>query len=183
MSQASLDPLIESFEDINVIKVLSCSNEQIFDADEMKLLEQLYQQLNPNCCVKYLTPFYIPCGKVSYGGDILGYSMNKHSAVSSSVISAYWPIYANSITEFSLAHRSIGKVLFYFQQLVTLFNPTTQTTRIARYTMARIDWFDTHPDASVYGISATVCRNYTREQSMCSFILTLQINSKCVSFN
>ena len=54
--------------------------------------------------MKYLSPFYIPCGNVSYGGDILGSSMNKHSTVSSSVISAYWPIYANSITEFSLAH-------------------------------------------------------------------------------
>ena len=56
---SELDPLTQSFEDVDVIKVLSCGDEQIFDADETKFWEQLYQQLNPSCCVKYLSPLIL----------------------------------------------------------------------------------------------------------------------------
>ena len=104
--------------------------------------------------------------------------MNNRSASSASIIAAYWPTEGSSINCINYAHKSIGKVLYYFTQSITVSALTSQKMQ---YTMAFVQWMETHPQHSLYGISATLCYNVYKAPSLCSFIPVLRIIAKCAS--
>lgn len=164
-----------------ILKLLNPTRESVFSAEEITHLTALYQQLNAHYTVQYVSPFYVYSGRVNFGGETLGSTLNNHSSILSSVLSAYWPIHGNDITVFDSGHISIGRVEFYFTHMVTLMNNNTCTTEVVHYTMASVQWMDHHNHSSRYGVSAVVCANFSRERSLCSYIPILRIAGKCAS--
>lgn len=121
----------------------------------MRLLQDLYQQLNPYSTIEYVSLFHTHSGRVSIGGDILGSTVNNQSAQSSSIIAAYWPTTGNNITQINQSYKSIGRVKYYFRQSVTLRKASEENSKTLYYTIAYVRWMN----SSLYGISATVCAN------------------------
>ena len=181
LSQGTLDFNRANYSDTKYVKLLKPHVELIFDSHEIAQLHSLYQQLNPNCSIEYLSPFYTRSGRISIGGEILGSTLNKCSAFSSSTIAAYWPSEGNRIAQFSESHKSIGKVLHYFTQDVIIKRNDAQKSEKVQYAMACVQWMETHPESSFFGISAVVCENYCKESSLCSFIPVLRILAKCAN--
>ena len=157
--------------------------ESVFNSHDCEQLHSLYQQLNPHCSIEYISPFYIRSGRASIGGDILGSTMNNRSARSLSTIAAYWPTEGNSISCINYSHKSIGKVSYYFTQSITVRKAGALMSQKMQYTMAFVQWMETHPQHSLYGISATLCYNTYMSPSLCSFIPVLRIIAKCASCN
>ena len=155
--------------------------ECIFTSVEIKTLSNLYSQLNPTKTIEYVSPFYQRYGKVSVGGDILGSSLNSHSAQSSSVIAAFWGTYGHDITRFTQSERSIGKVQYYIRNAVTIKDEISGKSTVVNFTLAYVLWMEYHHQNSLYGISATVCANSVKESSLCSFIPVLRIFAKCAT--
>ena len=155
--------------------------ESVFNSHDIEQLHSLYQQLNPQNSIEYISPFYIRSERASIGGDTLGSIMNNRSASSASIIAAYWPTEGSSISCINYAHKSIGKVLYYFTQSITVHKASALTSQKMQYTMAFVQWMETHPQNSLYGISATLCYNIYKAPSLCSFIPVLRIIAKCAS--
>ena len=109
--------------------------EAIFTEEETSCLSSLYQQLNFLDKIEYVSPFYTYSGRVNLGGDVLGSTLNSQSALSSSVISAYWPTHGNIITAYHNNHVNIGKVMYYFSHPVTIQNHRTASSEINHYRM------------------------------------------------
>ena len=107
--------------------------------------------------------------------------MNNRSAKSASTIAAYWPTEGNSISCINYSHKSIGKVLYYFTQSITVRKASASTSQKLQYTMAFVQWMETHPQHTLYGISATLCYNIYKSPSLCSFIPILRIMAKCAN--
>jgi len=99
------------------------------------------------------------------GSNILGSTVNHHSAELPSNICEYWPTHGNRITAFSASSMSIGQVMSYFGHKITVINRATNTSSIHYYIMAKVQWMCDHHQSSRYGISAVVCSNSFREQS------------------
>lgn len=178
LSHAPLEPHLYDYSDKSFIKVLGKGKKQC--SPLVNLMN--YQQLNnPGYSVQYATPFYVCYGKVSISGDVLGSVLHGASAQSSSVIAAYWPNFGNSIEEFDHSRASIGKVQYYFCHSITLKETHSEVSKIVNYTFAYSHWMDYHHQNSIFGISATVCANSTREPSMFSIIPVLRIFAKCAS--
>lgn len=180
LSQATMDVHC-NYRDNYFIKLMEPTREAVFTEKETSCLTALYQQLNTLDKLEYVSPFYTYSGRVSLGGDILGSTLNNRSAVSSSVISAYWPTHGSIITAYNSDHSNIGKVMFYFNHPVTILNHRTGSSEIIRYTMACVQWMNNHQYALHYGISAVVCCNSFCERSLCSYIPVLRIAAKCAN--
>lgn len=106
-------------------------------------------------------------GRIRIGCDVLGSTLRAGSMNASSVISAYWPNFGSNIHQFD-SRPNIGKVQYYFRHSVTLREDHTELSKILQYTFANIHWMEYHHQCSLYGISATVCANSTRDTSLCS---------------
>lgn len=161
--------------------LLEPCNEFIFTEEEIFHLTSLYQQLNPDSCIEYVSPFYVRSGRISFRGDIIGSTLNNRSAQSSSAIAAYWPVRGSCITNFDQSRASIGRVMYYFNHSVTLHHNNNETSNVVQYTLAYVRWMDYHHQNSLYGISATVCANSYKEASLCCFIPVLRIFAKCAN--
>ena len=179
LSHGNLDPHVHSYKDNGYTELLLPHKELVFDNTEMRHLQCLYQQLSPCYTIEYVSPFYTHSGRVSIGGDILGSIVNNRTAKSSSVVAAYWPTSGNNITNINYSCRSIGKVIYYFKQSVTLRKTNAKSSMTVYYTMAHVHWMKPHSESSIYGISATVCANEFEEISLCCYIPILRILGKC----
>ena len=115
------------------------------------------------------------------GSDILGSTLNHHSAESSSIICAYWPTHGSTITDFSASKINIGQVTSHFSHKITVMNRATFASDVHHYIMARVCWMCDHHQSSRYGISAVVCSNSFWEPSLCSYIPVARIYGKCAS--
>ena len=107
--------------------------------------------------------------------------MNKRSAQSASTIAAYWPTEGNNISNIDNSHKSIGRVLYYFTQSITVRRASVLRSEKLQYTMACVQWMEIHPQHCLYGISAIVCSNVYKGPSLCSFIPVLRILAKCAT--
>ena len=180
LSHGLLEPRPFSYVDNAHIKLLGLSRESVFTSIDINDLESLYSQLNPDCTVDYISPFYHCHGTISVGGDILGSKLNSRSAQSSSVVTAYWPTHGRNINSFDHSRASVGRVQHYVNHAVTI-KDNHGTSQIVTYTLAYVHWMNLHHQSTMYGISATVCENSECEPSLCSFIPVLRIFAKCAT--
>ena len=178
LSHGSLDQLDQalSYKDNGYTEFIGSGAECVFNAVEMEDLKHLYEQLN-HSTVEYRAPFYQYYGSVSYCGDTLGSTLNSKSSKSSSVIAAYWPTFGSNVNH-NLSEKSIGQVKYYIHHSVTLKNQSSISETVT-FTLAYVQWMEYHHQNSLYGISATVCADSTKELSMCSFLPALRILAKC----
>ena len=175
LSHGSLDQAL-SYKHNGYTEFIGSGAECVFNAVEMEDLKHLYVQLN-HSTVEYMSPFYKYYGSVSYCGDTLGSTLNSKSSKSSSVIAAYWPTFGSNVNH-NLSERSIGQVKYYIHHSVTLKNQSSISETVT-FTLAYVQWMEYHHQNSLYGISATVCGDSTKEPSMCSFLPVLRILAKC----
>ena len=181
LSHGNLDCYNFSYNDSNYVQLLEPQLESIFGSCEIEQLHSLYQQLTSQYSIEYVSPFYIRSGRASIGGDVLGSTMNKRSAKSASTIAAYWPAEGNNISNIDNSHKSIGRVLYYFTQSITVRRASALRSEKLQYTMACVQWMEIHPQHCLYGISAIVCSNVYKGPSLCSFIPVLRILAKCAT--
>ena len=113
-------------------------------------------------------------GRVSVGSDILGSTLNHHSAGSSLIICAYWPTHGRTDIDFSASKINIGQVTSYFSHKITVTNRATCALNKHHYIMARVCWM-------WYSISAVVCSNLFWELSLYSYIPVARVYGKCAS--
>ena len=175
LSHGSLDQAL-SYKDNGYTEFIGSGAECVFNAVEMEDLKHLYEQLN-HSTVEYMSPFYKYYGSVSYCGDTLESTLNSKSSKSSLVIAAYWPTFGSNVNH-NLSERSIGQVKYYIHHSVTLKNQSSISESVT-FTLAYVQWMEYHHQNSLYGISATVCGDSTKEPSMCSFLPVLRILAKC----
>ena len=181
ISYGPLDLHPSCFKDSAVIKTVGRSQELVFTSHEMSDLQVLYEQLNPECTIEYMSPFYNRYGRIGIGCDILGSTRNCHSAQSSSFVAAYWPSTGSNVTHFDCSKASIGKVQYFFTHSITIQNVNSSISQVVHYTIAYVHWMDYHHENSLYGSSATVCANSVKEVSVCSYLPVLRIYAKCAT--
>lgn len=77
LAHGNLDTYQNNYQNCGYTELLLPQQELVFNGDETSCLCDLYQQLNPNCNIEYVSPFYKCAGRVTIGGDILGSTTNN----------------------------------------------------------------------------------------------------------
>ena len=122
----------------------------------MSDLHVLYEQLNPECTIEYMSPFYNCYGRIGIGCDILGSTCNCHPAQSSSFVAAYWPSTCSNVTHFDCSKASIGKVQ-YLLLTITIQNVNLSISQVVHYTIAYVHWMDYLHENLVWLFSNSLC--------------------------
>ena len=80
----------------------------MFDNEILSHLTNLYEQLH-QCTVGYVLPFHVCSGRLAVGSDILGLMLNSRSAISSSIIAAYWPTRGSAMLEANTSKKVLER--------------------------------------------------------------------------
>lgn len=80
-----------SFHNTGIIKCLPPLYENVFSAENHEYILGIYNELYPEFTVENVSPFFIKCGRVLLGGQLIGSMVNVMSSNTSAVITAFWP--------------------------------------------------------------------------------------------
>ena len=162
----------------NFVKTLPPFYEDVFSYTLQTFLASLYSQLYPDHIVETVSPFFVRCGRTIRCGQLIGSVMNRSSANSSAVITAFWPSRDQDLNH-SGAGMKVGIVQYFLKHQVTLCNADNGKKK-CEHVMAYVKWKERHAHEDWFGISAKVCINTDEPSCMFSFIPVHRIHSVCV---
>ena len=139
----------------------------------------VYQLLYPNSVINFLPYAYQSYKWIMYAGDRIG---NQSTSTSSSVITAYWPGYANTTDEFigNCDSSRVGVVQKFLLHTVHITHPKAypQMEKVD-HLWANISWKKCHRYPVWFGLDSLVNSCEDEIPSAASFMPVAFIRSRC----
>ena len=165
-----------------IAEALDLYQEKCLQPNLAMQLESVYKQLYPRKLIAHLSLFYKEYGRVCLAGELIGSVKPgpKFNCQSSSVVSAFWPGSGDSLDDIDYSRMRIGVVQHFIRHSLKVYSDHTKSSvENLEHIFAYVYWKKLHPEASWFGISATVSTDLFEIPGACAYLPVQRIANGC----
>lgn len=185
LSHASLGQ-VSGFElsgESDIVRALPPLHEKVLPTELYRQLKSAYEQLYPSQEIVHMPYFYLECGRILLGGDIIGSVKPGPNNYSSSVIHAHWPASGDLLRVDCHEWMRVGVIQYYLKHSIKVSDSESHVAKQLTHIFSYVHWRCLHPHETWFGVSATVGSMDTEILSVNCFLPAQRIAHRCAFAN